>query len=154
MTTFMKTFSVGSSPGGMFKLGDNLVSAKGAFNFVFQATDGNLVLSVFDDASGGFDPIWQAGLSNPAALSPSALPVSQQPFCVMQGDGNFVYYVPDPKAASGKVARWATGTNGNPGAFLRCQDDGNLVVVSLSGAPLWATNTYAGTANRPAAGKV
>ncbi len=39
----------------------------------------------------------------------------------MQADGNAVSY-------DGKyVASWATGTNGNSGAYLKLQTDGNLV---------------------------
>src|SRR5690242_20749332 len=53
----------------------------------------------------------------------------------MQGDGNFVLY-----DAAG-VPYWATGTWGNPGAWIILQDDGNLVVYAQNGAPLWAPNT-------------
>lgn len=48
----------------------------------------------------------------------------------MQTDGNFVTY------AFGKPT-WHTGTYGNPGAYLAVQDDGNLVVYSATGRPLW-----------------
>ena len=153
MTTYTGVFANSSSAGGVFNVGDILISAKGAFKLTFQATDGNLVLSAFDDVTGGYSPIWQAGLSNPAAVSPSAFATSEVPFCVMQEDGNFVYQLPETKSKE-KAVPFQTQTGGNPGAVLRCQDDGNLVVYSRSGAPLWATNTYAGTANRPAAGKV
>ncbi len=45
----------------------------------------------------------------------------------MQGDGNLVEYGP------GSQVIWASGTNGNPGAFAAMQGDGNLVVYSSTG---------------------
>ena len=53
----------------------------------------------------------------------------------MQGDGNFVVY-----RRNGEPL-WASGTEGNCGAWLAMQDDGNLVVYSAAGSPLWASNT-------------
>lgn len=55
----------------------------------------------------------------------------------MQSDGNLVLY-------RDGVARWSTGTWGNPGARLVLQPDGNLVVYSAAGAPLWWTGTSYG----------
>jgi len=52
----------------------------------------------------------------------------------MQGDGNLVVY-----ASTGPV--WSSGTDRHPGAFLVVQDDGNTVIYSAGGSPLWATNT-------------
>ncbi len=58
---------------------------------------------------------------------------------VMQGDGNLVQY----RMSHGKtVPVWASGTNGNPGAFLVEQSDGNIVLYSSTLRPLWSTNTY------------
>ena len=38
---------------------------------------------------------------------------------------------------------WASGTQGNPGAYLALQTDGNLVIYSHGGnMPLWATYHY------------
>lgn len=51
-------------------------------------------------------------------------------YAVMQHDGNFVQY------NSSHQPVFATHTN-SPGAFLRVQDDGNLVVYSAGGVPLW-----------------
>jgi hypothetical protein len=157
---FVKDFFP-ATQGGRFNLGDNLFSSTKAFRFTLQKGDGNLVLSVLnDDSSGQFIPIWQAGLSQPSGLSPSEFPASAQPYCVMQSDGNFVYYTPPNQPGGPKklTAVWSTGTNGNGNAFLRCQDDGNLVLISSMPANinkrLWATNTFAGTANRPPAGKL
>jgi hypothetical protein len=50
----------------------------------------------------------------------------------MQGDGNLVVY------NGSAVALWASSTSGNPGAYLVLGDDGDLVVDSASGEPLWA----------------
>ena len=47
---------------------------------------------------------------------------------VMQSDGNLVYY--------GRTV-WSSGTAGNPGAYATIQDDGNVVVYSAAGVPLW-----------------
>lgn len=57
----------------------------------------------------------------------------------VQGDGNVVLY------DSRGQALWATMTNGNPGAFLAVQPDGNLVVYRKSDRrPLWYTATDGG----------
>ncbi|MBV8884893.1 MAG: hypothetical protein JO235_12985 [Chroococcidiopsidaceae cyanobacterium CP_BM_RX_35] len=52
----------------------------------------------------------------------------------MQTDGNLVIY-------GNSQAIWASGTAGNPGAFLQVQDDGNVVIYSSMGQPLWTTST-------------
>lgn len=54
---------------------------------------------------------------------------------LMQSDGNLVLFGP------GYHKLWATGTSGNPGAYLGLQGDGNMVVYSSSGHALWASNT-------------
>ncbi|MFJ6795826.1 glycoside hydrolase domain-containing protein [Streptomyces sp. NPDC091268] len=58
----------------------------------------------------------------------------------MQADGNLVLYY---KAGTGNgVARWATGTYGNPGAYGTFQGDGNFVIYNAAGVPVWASGTY------------
>jgi hypothetical protein len=47
-------------------------------------------------------------------------------------------------ASVAAAAVWASGTNGNPGAFLRCQDDGNLVILGPGGAVIASSHHYAG----------
>ena len=60
----------------------------------------------------------------------------------MQNDGNLVLY-------SERSALWASGTDGNPGAFLTLQNDGNLVVYKSDRAtPLWATGSNATDTSR------
>jgi len=49
----------------------------------------------------------------------------------MQGDGNLVLY-----DTSGQPI-WASGTQGNPGAFLAVQNDGNLVIFDSAGHSIW-----------------
>ena len=124
--------------------GDILFSATRAFQLTLQ-TDGNLVLYGLDDTSlsGALVPpppqlipnarytkvIWASGTNAPVG------PVR----CNMQTDGNLVLYDKDGSAV------WSSGTNGNPGAFLRCQDDGNLVILAPNGTIIKSSNTYAGS---------
>jgi len=62
----------------------------------------------------------------------------------MQDDGNLVLYF---RYGSQWLAQWATGTQGNPGAYAVMQaSDGNFVVYGPQGNVLWASNT-AGVAN-------
>jgi hypothetical protein len=70
-------------------------------------------------------------------------PNGQYALVMQPNDGNLVLY----KQSQG-VALWASGTVGNPGAYLRLQaDDGNLVETNQAGtAALWSTGT-SGTAN-------
>ena len=51
---------------------------------------------------------------------------------VMQSDGNLV--LRDGR----NVIRWQSGTAGNPGAYFGVQGDGNLVIFSATGTPIWA----------------
>ena len=52
---------------------------------------------------------------------------------IMQSDGNVVMY-----NSSFSTSLWATGTNGNSGAFLNMQNDSNLVVYTASSVPIWS----------------
>jgi hypothetical protein len=54
---------------------------------------------------------------------------------VMQSDGNFVVYDLEQSPAA---PVWATHTDGNSGAYLNAQGDGNLVIYSASNAVLWS----------------
>ena len=124
--------------------GDILFSATRAFQLTFQ-TDGNLVLYGLDDTSlsGALVPpppqvipnavytklIWTSGTN--ATDGPVR--------CNMQTDGNLVLY------DKWGDALWSSGTNGYAGAFLRCQDDGSLVILARNGAVIKNSNTHAGS---------
>lgn len=54
-------------------------------------------------------------------------------FC-FQKDGNFVSY-------RGNNAVWSTKTNGDGGAVIRMQNDGNLVMYTPPGQAVWSTNS-------------
>lgn len=54
---------------------------------------------------------------------------------IMQTDGNLVLY------DENRIARWWTGTQGNPGAYAYFQTDGNLVVYSANHRALRASGT-------------
>lgn len=83
--------------------------------------DGNLVL--YRGAGDRGSPLWASNTSDPGSRA------------IMQHDGNLVIYGP------GGEPRWASGTDGNHGAWLALQDDGNLVIYAQSGVALWASNT-------------
>jgi hypothetical protein len=62
---------------------------------------------------------------------------------IMQSDGNLVLY-----RANGSV-KWASYTQGNPGAFAVFQNDGNFVVYNASRTrALWNSITYGRGADR------
>ncbi|HMS31035.1 MAG TPA: hypothetical protein PJ984_01430 [Candidatus Saccharibacteria bacterium] len=120
--------------------------------FVIQ-TDGNLVLY----RTSGL-PAWVSyTIGNPDGLSYinthlrtglSALQPGQwlgsadrQYQLIMQHDGNLVLYTASMKPV------WASGTDGNPGAFALMQPDGNFVVYSGKLTPLWSTRTYGSQSN-------
>ena len=110
--------------------GKMLVSPKGAIRLRFQSSDGYLILECLDDSQlpeEVFRPYWHNGVR----VSPENVAGAK---AMMHSDGNFVVSFPST------AVTWSTGTNGNPGAFLRCQDDGNLVVYSQDRQPLWASN--------------
>lgn len=75
----------------------------------------------------------------PAGLDPAGHLASPEGFrhLQMQTDGNLVARVYG-------TAVWSTRTAGHPGARLRVQDDGNVVIRDKSGRALWSTST-AGT---------
>ena len=55
---------------------------------------------------------------------------------IMQSDGNLVVY------SNGDEAIWWTGTSGHPKAFLKFQDDGDLVIYKENGTDrLWSSDT-------------
>lgn len=66
-------------------------------------------------------PVWYTGVHGPGVGPP-----------VMQADGNLVI-------RRGDTIAWSSNTAGNPGARLVVQGDGNLVIYSRDGRPLWWT---------------
>jgi hypothetical protein len=64
---------------------------------------------------------------------------------IFQDDGNLlIWAIPPPPAQP--TLLWQTFTNGKNQAFLRMQDDGNLVIYQQGGAAVWASNTSVGEA--------
>jgi hypothetical protein len=59
----------------------------------------------------------------------------------MQTDGNFVVH-------NGTTHVWDSGTQGNPGAHLEMQADGNLVIYRTDGSHAWDSGTTFTTDNR------
>jgi hypothetical protein len=119
---------------GELQPGDNLFSATRAFRLSFQM-DGNLVLYLIDDATLPDDltkatystSIWDAKVSGKGGVR-----------CVMQTDGNSVIYDATNRPL------WNSGTENHPGAFLRMQDDGNIVWHIPNGDVVGTTSTDAG----------
>ena len=114
--------------------------------------DGNLVL--YDTEPGDVHALWATGtnglkgesLTTCGAGAPSQLPTglvepgaclvspNQQYELIMQTDGNLVLYY----QTSGSP-EWASGTENNPGAFFRVQDNGYMAVLnSANSVQLWA----------------
>jgi len=100
-------------PGDKLTPGQYLMSQNGFYKLIMQ-TDGNLVLY---NASG---PLWQTATQG------------SNFYTIMQSDGNWV--VTNPK---NRADVWDTKTFGNPGAVLRVQDDGN-VVIYVGNKPIWS----------------
>jgi hypothetical protein len=121
----MTTFKDRIFPDTRMNRGDTLISFLGAFHLDMQ-TDGNLVLY-----RPAMIPLWASGT------------VGNGDFARMQSDGNLVVY-----DLAGRPV-FASNTAGNPGAFIICQDDGNLVIYRGGQVPhpstaIWSTNTCAG----------
>jgi hypothetical protein len=129
--------------------GDSLFSPMGGFRLHMQQ-DGNLVLSAIDDERLPEDlrailshapetmdlysaEIWSTGTNVPKDGA------GVGSYCVMGEDGEFIVYDVDGKPC------FRTNTAGHAGAFLRLQDDGNVVLYVRDPGlrALWATNTAA-----------
>jgi hypothetical protein len=102
--------------------GDSLYSATRAFRLIMQA-DGNLVLYAMDDTNVPAKPEYLGQLPDADWLS-----------------------ISDPNGAANVYTRvlWASGTQGNNASTANLQSDGNLVIKSAGGDPIWATNTNLG----------
>ena len=113
-------------PGQSLLPGQSLQSDNGLYTLTMQP-DGNVVLRNREST-----PLWRTGTGG-GQFDPREF--------IMQTDGNLVLY-----DTSGQ-ARWNSKTQGNPGAFLNVQDDGNLVVyragsaTETAGNSLWSSGT-------------
>ncbi|MFD0532324.1 hypothetical protein ACFQ1I_46420 [Kitasatospora arboriphila] len=97
-------------------------SPNGVYHLM-QQQDGNLVL--YGPAN---HVLWATGTAQQVIGDYS------HRYAQMQYDGNFVVY-------DGNTPVWASNTAGFPEARLVLQDDGNLVIYSGSGQPVWSSNT-------------
>ena len=123
--------------------GNSLISDDGRWKFEFRAADGNLVLynTVKCDPDGRFFgtdtghklstdqyPLGHVGETE----CPSASDLHFVSYATMQADGNFVMF------QGWQSCNWPTmgnsaivfqsGTTGHPGAYLKVEDDGNVVI--------------------------
>ena len=103
-----------------------LESPNKLYEFILQASDGNLVLQSKREPH---EVYWSAGVSG------------ADPILEMQSDCNLVAYV-DREAGNAGAAYFATNTvNADGPCYLQVQTDRNVVLYDANGAPLWATNT-------------
>ncbi len=113
-------------PGQSLLPGQTLQSDYGVYTLTMQP-DGNVVLRNNEST-----PLWRTGTGG-GQFDPRDF--------IMQTDGNLVLY-----DTSGQP-HWNSKTQGNPGAFLNVQDDGNLVVyragstTQTAGNSLWSSGT-------------
>ncbi|MCW2527388.1 MAG: mannose-binding lectin [Pseudonocardiales bacterium] len=124
--TAVPTQSVLRAGGSVSATGlDRLVSENG--DYTVYASAGQA--SEQGQLEWGAPTLWSVGTNpSPTLEADGAL--------TMQNDGNLVTYGID--ASRHPVATWSSGTWGNPGAYATVQDDGNFVVYSAAGKPLWA----------------
>jgi hypothetical protein len=128
-------------PGGRLLPRDFLISNNGRWKLEFRAIDG--VLALYDGNSGNEvfskgQPYAFGPYLGGADFGPSAYPLDDSAqdingwshYCEMEAGGNFVMHMTNTGLDD---PPFMTNTDGNPGAFLRVEDDGNLVVYNQSG---------------------
>jgi hypothetical protein len=118
--------SCGVLTSGQGLIGDvsgDVVSSCTGSNFL-KMLSGNVLLYH------GATAVWSANTTVPTITA------------VMQGDGNFVISRGFPGDSAVDTV-WATNTFGNPGSYMAVQSDGNLVVYTSNGIPIWDYNNPA-----------
>ena len=125
--------------GQQLVVGGTLTSSGGSYRLVLQY-DGNLVLYQLNP----WAALWATGTYG----QPSQQAVLQS------SDGNFVVYNILSTDTTSADALWASNTAGNPGDYLSCQDDGNLVIYTSGGSPIWATNTVQSSSSSSGSSRV
>ncbi|MGX4733670.1 hypothetical protein [Kitasatospora griseola] len=99
--------------------------------------DGRLLVYKNSGSEDTASTVWTtATLRNGAGLPSGRMIRAKTTYLIMQYDGNLVLH-----RNSDNVAIWASGTDGNSGATLKVQDDGNVVVYRTDGSAAWASNT-------------
>jgi hypothetical protein len=123
------------SPGGAFRLTFLPPSAPGGGGAVIQCVDDTTLQwksgTPLNPADINWVTLWTGGNTPGKAIQQIA----------MQLDGNFVVYV--GAGADGAVFNSETDQNNlTSGAFIRLQDDGNLIIF-VGGKAIWSTGTNA-----------
>lgn len=122
------TITTGSATGtireyGAILINETKTSPDGRFTLKMQ-TDGNLVLYW------GTTALWAPNKFGSNFMA------------AMQADGNLVLYRPtDVWGNPNPSAVWASNTSSYPGALLKVQNDGNLVIYNTSNSAVWSSNT-------------
>ncbi len=131
---------------GRLNRGDSVFSSLGGFRLRLRH-DGNLVLYVIDEKR------VPAAVRGVLSHSPEAMTyyttevwstgtnVAREGagpgfYCIMHDDGNFVIYDKDSRPC------FETNTHGFAGSFLRCQNDGNVVIYTPDLDAVWHSGTY------------
>lgn len=100
-----------------------------------QPSNDWLVLSLQEWWGGSWHTTWSAFNDDesgnpPGTHSPQWCDVDPDGYLLVQSDGNVVL--------SDGVPCWATNTHNYSGSYLSMQNDGNLVVYTPLGTPIWA----------------
>jgi hypothetical protein len=143
---------LGGEPAKIIKAGHALYSPGGAFRLTFLSRDapggGGAVIQAVDDTT----LQWKSGAPiNPASINWVTIWTGGNTAgqeikeVAMQVDGNFVVYTaPGTGPMSAPFNSETEQPIDNSGAFLRLQDDGNLVIF-LGSKAIWSTGTNART---------
>lgn len=110
--------------------GNQMTSQNGGIKLKMQ-TDGNLVLRNWQDTI-----IWSTNTAGSGGTV----------FVLQAADGNMVIYT----SATNGTAVWSANTFDKGGTKLIVQNDGNLVLYTSTGTPVWATGTNGKQGTPPA----